>query len=102
MSSKINATKMIAVLIMAITTAPAAFAQGTASSKKLGLWEKYCLVNNIGNACTRAQKSLEDQIGNTKDAAQSIELWERLETVMERGCELSRRSRCSVKQASVR
>lgn len=68
-------------------------AQAEVLQSKLGLWERFCVQNKIGDACGRAVKSLYEKI-EAQDYTQIPDLRFRLQRVGELGCGLKNKISC--------
>ena len=79
-----------------ITLISILFAAGFAhaeTTSEMGLWERFCLHDKIGDACGRAVNSLTDKM-MAEDGELSVNYLSRLQAVAELGCQLNDKTSC--------
>jgi len=82
------------ILVIGLLIGSSAFAEEqTADAPKMGLWERFCLNDKIGDACDRAVNSLNEQISQA-DEEQADILNQRMQAVTQKGCDLKVNGLC--------
>lgn len=89
--------RLILLLVTATLSGPAF----SAEQGKMGLWERFCINDKIGDACNRAVHSLNNQISELSDKPETSELKQRLQAVSQMRCDLKKQSTCDLKNESL-
>lgn len=84
--------KLTLILTLALCS-NLAFA-GELQQPKLGLWERFCINNKIGDACGKAVKSLSEKIA-VAGPEEAGALKTRLQTTAQLGCTLNNKISCA-------
>jgi len=86
-----------AVLAMAVLMGSVMVSQAGAAEMakpKAGLWERFCLEQNILDACGKATRSLELKIRTTTQADVLAQLQSKLNEVTQKRCRLQEQKAC--------